>query len=223
MSSGGRDPLVAELPVGEGLTDHVGTGAAWEPTERLHRETQAFERDHPLLMASVTVRKRSRSCAPGVQRSLLLPGSRAGLRDQRSRLRDEAALARVGAADRARAGRAARDRPWVPAGPARRRGSRRGIRSALRELVAGDHAGRYAAAELRRARRSTRPRTSAQQARGFFHPVGTCALGTVVDERCRVLGFENLYVVDASVMPTIPRAMTHLSTIAIAERAAEWI
>ena len=34
---------------------------------------------------------------------------------------------------------------------------------------------------------------------------------------------ENLYVVDASVMPTIPRAMTHLSTIAIAERAAEWI
>jgi choline dehydrogenase len=31
------------------------------------------------------------------------------------------------------------------------------------------------------------------------------------------------YLVDASVMPTIPRAMTHLSTIAIAERAAEWI
>jgi choline dehydrogenase-like flavoprotein len=53
--------------------------------------------------------------------------------------------------------------------------------------------------------------------------VATCALGTVVDERCRVLGFENLYVADASVMPTIPRANTHLSTIAIAERAAEWI
>ena len=29
--------------------------------------------------------------------------------------------------------------------------------------------------------------------------------------------------VDSSVMPTIPLAMTHLSTIAIAERAAEWI
>ncbi|OLE18638.1 MAG: hypothetical protein AUG88_03260 [Actinobacteria bacterium 13_1_20CM_4_68_12] len=49
-------PLVAELPVGEGLTDHVGAGAAWEPTEQLRRETQAFERDRPLLMASVTVR-----------------------------------------------------------------------------------------------------------------------------------------------------------------------
>ena len=29
-------------------------------------------------------------------------------------------------------------------------------------------------------------------ARGFFHPVGTCAIGSVLDERCRVLGFENL-------------------------------
>jgi choline dehydrogenase-like flavoprotein len=52
---------------------------------------------------------------------LSIPGSRAGLRDRSSRLRDEAALAEVDA-------------------------------------------------------------------------------GTVVDERCRVLGFENLYVVDASVM-----------------------
>jgi choline dehydrogenase len=60
-------------------------------------------------------------------------------------------------------------------------------------------------------------------ARGFFHPVGTCAMGRVVDDRCRVLGFENLYIVDASVMPSIPRVPVHLSTIAIAERVAEWL
>jgi pyridoxine 4-oxidase len=30
------------------------------------------------------------------------------------------------------------------------------------------------------------------------HPVGTCALGTVVDEDLRVPFFENLFVVDAS-------------------------
>src|SRR5438094_403484 len=71
-------PLVAELPVGEGLTDHVGTGAAWEPTERLHRETQAFERDHPLLMASVTVRKRSRSCAPSADDLFFFPAVEPG-------------------------------------------------------------------------------------------------------------------------------------------------
>jgi choline dehydrogenase-like flavoprotein len=62
-----------------------------------------------------------------------------------------------------------------------------------------------------------------ESARGFFHPVATCAIGSVVDERCRVLGFENLYVVDASAVPTIPRANTHLTTVALAERAAEWI
>jgi choline dehydrogenase len=62
-----------------------------------------------------------------------------------------------------------------------------------------------------------------ESARGYYHPVGTCAIGSVVDARLRVLGVDNLYVADASVMPTIPRANTHLTTLAIAERAAEWI
>jgi choline dehydrogenase len=60
-------------------------------------------------------------------------------------------------------------------------------------------------------------------ARGYYHPVGTCAIGGVVDERLRVRGVENVYVVDASVMPTIPRANTNLTTVAIAERASEWV
>src|ERR1700730_14460317 len=38
-----------------------------------------------------------------------------------------------------------------------------------------------------------------------FHPVGTCAMGAVVDAELRVYGVEGLRVVDASVMPTIPR------------------
>ena len=66
-------------------------------------------------------------------------------------------------------------------------------------------------------------RTSATGARGFFHPVGTCAIGSVVDARGRVLGLEGLVVADASVMPTIPRANTNLSAIAVAERVAGWI
>jgi choline dehydrogenase-like flavoprotein len=44
-----------------------------------------------------------------------------------------------------------------------------------------------------------------------------------VDERARVLGYENLLVADASIMPTIPRANTNLTTAAIAERVAELI
>jgi choline dehydrogenase len=57
----------------------------------------------------------------------------------------------------------------------------------------------------------------------YFHPVGTCAIGSVVDRDGRVQGFENLYVADASVMPTIPRANTHLTALAIAEKLAETI
>jgi choline dehydrogenase-like flavoprotein len=57
--------------------------------------------------------------------------------------------------------------------------------------------------------------------------VGTCAIGAdpddgaVVDGSGAVYGVEGLYVADASVMPTIPRANTHLTTLAVAERLAE--
>jgi choline dehydrogenase-like flavoprotein len=59
--------------------------------------------------------------------------------------------------------------------------------------------------------------------RNYFHPAGTCGIGRVVDERGRVLGADGLVVADASVMPTIPRANTNLTTAAIAERLAETI
>ncbi|MFC0573614.1 GMC family oxidoreductase [Paraburkholderia solisilvae] len=53
------------------------------------------------------------------------------------------------------------------------------------------------------------------------HPVGTCAIGTVVDPQLRVLGMDGLRVVDASVMPSIIRGNTTAPVIAIAERAAD--
>ena len=57
--------------------------------------------------------------------------------------------------------------------------------------------------------------------RCYFHPAGTCPIGDVLDRSCRVHGVERLVVADASVMPTIPRANTNLTTAAIAERVAE--
>jgi choline dehydrogenase len=60
-----------------------------------------------------------------------------------------------------------------------------------------------------------------------FHPVGTAKMGpaadpmAVVDEQLRVHGVEDLCVVDASVMPSVPSANTNLPTMMIAERAAE--
>jgi choline dehydrogenase len=68
----------------------------------------------------------------------------------------------------------------------------------------------------------------------IYHPAGTCAMGgdsvlaasklaSVVDTDLRVRGVERLRVVDASVMPTVPRGNTNAPVIAIAERAADLI
>jgi choline dehydrogenase len=55
----------------------------------------------------------------------------------------------------------------------------------------------------------------------YHHPVGTCAMGVVVDTDCRVYGVDGLSVVDASVMPDIPSANTNIPTIMIAEHVAQ--
>ncbi|MFE1411140.1 GMC family oxidoreductase [Streptomyces sp. NPDC058746] len=60
----------------------------------------------------------------------------------------------------------------------------------------------------------------------YHHPVGTCAMGpgpaagAVVDPAGRVHGLEDLWVVDASIMPDVPSANTHVPTLMLAEHIA---
>ena len=62
-----------------------------------------------------------------------------------------------------------------------------------------------------------------------FHISGTCKMGVagdsmaVVDQYLQVRGVDGLRVADASVMPDVVRANTNVTTMMIAERAAEFI
>jgi choline dehydrogenase len=68
-----------------------------------------------------------------------------------------------------------------------------------------------------------------QVAAPMWHPAGTARMGpstdsrAVVDQHCRVHLVRGLRVVDASIMPTIPRAPTNLTCMLLGERAAEWM
>ncbi|GGC31774.1 choline dehydrogenase [Novosphingobium marinum] len=57
----------------------------------------------------------------------------------------------------------------------------------------------------------------------IFHPVGTAAMGRVVDSSLRVAGVDGLRVIDASVMPTITSGNTNAPTMMIAEKGAEMV
>jgi choline dehydrogenase len=62
-----------------------------------------------------------------------------------------------------------------------------------------------------------------------YHPSGTLRMGpdgdemAVVDDHCRLRGVENLYVADASVMPSIPRANINLPTMMIGEKVSDFV
>lgn len=54
----------------------------------------------------------------------------------------------------------------------------------------------------------------------FYHPSGTCAIGSVVDPDLRLRGVENVRVADASVIPELMTGNTNAPAIMIGERAA---
>jgi choline dehydrogenase len=66
-----------------------------------------------------------------------------------------------------------------------------------------------------------------EDAASAYHPCGTCKMGSskdsmvVVDNQLRVIGVENLRVIDASVFPSVPSANINAATIMLAEKASD--
>jgi choline dehydrogenase-like flavoprotein len=54
----------------------------------------------------------------------------------------------------------------------------------------------------------------------FYHPAGTCAMGSVLDSDMRVHAVEGLRVCDASIMPTLLGSNTNAAAIMFAEKLA---
>ena len=104
--------------------------------------------------------------------------------------------------------------------------------SMIREAAAGDAFARLGPAEVHPGPEvcgGELPAWIRRTVGSYYHPAGTCRIGTdpdhgdVVDWRLRVYGIAGLRVADASVFPLIPNAPLHATVLAAAERAADLI
>jgi choline dehydrogenase len=222
-----RIPLLAPLPVGEELLDHHGAGIDWKTTPLFTelaadhvRRTGRLFRPHGLVKAAST------ACAPGSWDIHLIPWTNEG--ESPGTFEASVGVFHLKPRSAGRVRLASRDPAALPQ-------VERGFLhepTDLETVLEGLELARSLAAQppLRRLIAAERaPGAEPLDAyarrtmRNYFHPAGTCGIGRVVDTRGRVLGIEGLVVADASVMPTIPRANTNLTTAAVAERLAETI
>ena len=199
-----RSGLVA--PVGENLRDHVGAGVGWEPTQALVDDVGAVP------MAQVTIARRGGdiflfpALGPGPE----ISGAAFAMKPRstgRVKLNDEDPRSPL-----------AIDHGFLT-DPADADDVAEGI-EALRELAGSREVRRYIAREIRPGPEVSSASHARTAFRGFFHPVGTCALGLVAEADGRVPALEHVYVADASFVPEIPRANTNLTVAAVAERLA---
>jgi choline dehydrogenase len=206
--------LRSGVACGEGLIDHVGVGFGWQATPELLREAAAFEREHPLYMAGVVVAlDRDLFLFPAIDSGYEISGAVFAMQP-RSRGRVSLTSSDPEAPLRIEHG--------FLSDPHDARELERGV-ELVRALLETQPLRRYAGTELRPGPEVRAADHVVAGARGFFHPVGTCAIGAVVDARGRLRGVERIAVADASIIPVIPRAPVHLTVVAVAERIAEWL
>jgi choline dehydrogenase len=219
-------PVVSDLPVGQRLLDHSGVTAAWAASDALRDDSERRARLGRLVAPHALLKAASGTCPPCAWDLHLVTWIAAG--DERGDYEPGVMVFHMKPSSHGRLtlrSPAATDLPHVERGFLSDPADLAPIVEALelaRTLAATSPLAELLAVERRPG--AVAPEEYVRSTvRGYFHPGGTCAIGEVVDADCRVLGVEDLLVVDASVMPTIPRANTNLTTAAIAERIAETI
>jgi choline dehydrogenase-like flavoprotein len=242
-------PIVAECPeIGANLSDHPNTGCVWEtPREdslfgALNDENLArFQRGEGPLTSNVAevggfLRTRDGLDAPDIQLHFagamfacegLVPADRHGLACGACVLKPRSrGYVAVGSPDPTA-------KPVIVHNyfedPEDMRTAIEGVRTVMEiarhsPLAEAVSAPMFAPASDSDADIEAHVRATTQT---LYHPVGTCRMGSdataVVDTELRVRGVEGLRVIDASVMPTVPRGNTNAPTIALAERAADLV
>ncbi len=243
--------VVADSPrVGAGLQDHPYCLPEWRtPDVRNHWEeltpenAELWQREGSGPMASSGAetggfgRIRADAPAPDLQYGAIAGPAPGGDMAPPDRRGVSILLIALGAASRGRVAlRSAdpRDRPLIDPGylseeadldilvEGVRRAREIASRKPLSRLISGEHSpGEHVSGD-----EQLRDwiRGSASTA---FHAASSCAMGggdeAVCDPELRVRGVAGLRVVDASVMPALPRGNINAPTIAIAERAADLI
>ncbi len=223
--------LVRDIPgVGARLLDHPGIAIFFLP----HKSGMARV-DHPLIQTTCRYRSTGGMGANDMQ---LQPGSFIPL--PRMPLAAVTIAAVVGKSisrgrlrfETTRPG----DAPVISANLLGDESDRRAMREALRWI--GRLSKTTAVSSLAR---PVYPRRAPFDAKGEFngaleqisgsgyHPCGTVPMGPDTDDtaatdgRGRVRGIENLFVADASLMPTITSSNTNLASLMIGERFGEWL
>jgi choline dehydrogenase-like flavoprotein len=218
LRSGIGPGLAHDLPVGDGLHDHVGVGMAWEPTDPLEQRLRAFaDSGGTVCMAQVTIRARdlgdvwffpaldenAGGYEPSAAAFVMKPQSRGSVRLGDDRPETPLVIDHGFLAD-------PRDAELLAAGF-----------EELRQTARATEIVPFVGVETRPGVDVPALEHAVTSARGFFHPVATCALGRVADAHGRIFGIDGLVVGDASFIPEVPAANTNLTVAAVAERLAE--
>ncbi|MEM9754844.1 MAG: GMC family oxidoreductase N-terminal domain-containing protein [Pseudomonadota bacterium] len=221
--------VVADLPVGVGLQDHIlGAGVNYEATGPVpvshynHSEVYMWERSDPNLRSPdmialyVSVPFASTGHTIDYENGYCILS---GVATPQSRGYVRLASADISDAPIVEANYLAEEQDWR---------SYRAATELCREIGASDF---YA--DLRA--RETLPQQEGQltdaewreflsaSVNTYFHPTSTCQIGQVVDPELRVLGIEGLRIADASVMPHITTSNTNAPSMMIGWRAGSMI